>query len=105
FLSCFGALGWLCSFPTRRSSDLRAMLDFGMPMGPLRLLDEVGLDVAVHVAKTLSAAFPDRMRIPEVAAKLAEKGHLGRKSGSGLDRKSTRLNSSHVKISYAVFCL
>src|SRR5690606_39924409 len=27
------------------------------------------------------------------------------RSGGGLDRKSTRLNSSHVKISYAVFCL
>ena len=34
-----------------------AMLDFGMPMGPLRLVDEVGLDVASHVAQTLETAF------------------------------------------------
>ncbi len=60
-----------------------AMLDFGMPMGPLRLLDEVGLDVAMHVAKTLAAAFPDRMEIPKVVAKLLEGGHIGRKGGSG----------------------
>ncbi|MFT4177807.1 MAG: 3-hydroxyacyl-CoA dehydrogenase NAD-binding domain-containing protein [Luteolibacter sp.] len=61
----------------------RAMLDFGMPMGPLRLLDEVGLDVALHVARTLSATFPDRMHVPGIVEKLVEKGHLGRKSGSG----------------------
>src|SRR5436309_7554820 len=30
---------------------------------------------------------------------------LGKPAGELLDRKSTRLNSSHVKISYAVFCL
>lgn len=60
-----------------------AMLDFGMPMGPLRLLDEVGLDVAMHVAKTLAEAFPDRMEIPKVIVKLLEGGHVGRKGGSG----------------------
>ncbi len=60
-----------------------AMLDYGMPMGPLRLLDEVGLDVAVHVARTLAAAFPDRMRVPAIAGKLVEAGHLGRKTSRG----------------------
>lgn len=64
----------------------KEMLDFGMPMGPLRLLDEVGLDVAVHVARTLAAAFPGRMQVPEMAVKLVEKGHLGRKSGKGFYR-------------------
>ncbi|MFT3991322.1 MAG: 3-hydroxyacyl-CoA dehydrogenase NAD-binding domain-containing protein [Luteolibacter sp.] len=61
----------------------RAMLDYGMPMGPLRLLDEVGLDVALHVARTLATAFPERMNVPPVVERLAEKGNLGRKSGSG----------------------
>jgi 3-hydroxyacyl-CoA dehydrogenase/enoyl-CoA hydratase/3-hydroxybutyryl-CoA epimerase len=61
----------------------KAMLDFGMPMGPLRLLDEVGLDVAVHVARTLAAAFPGRMEVPKVVEKLLEAGHTGRKGGSG----------------------
>ena len=36
-----------------------AMLDFGMPMGPLRLTDEVGVVVAEDVAQTLAAAFPE----------------------------------------------
>ncbi|MGJ8643097.1 MAG: 3-hydroxyacyl-CoA dehydrogenase NAD-binding domain-containing protein [Luteolibacter sp.] len=61
----------------------KAMLDFGMPMGPLRLLDEVGLDVAMHVARTLAAAFPERMSLPTVVEKLLEAGHPGRKGGSG----------------------
>src|SRR5690606_41839757 len=34
-----------------------------------------------------------------------EPRHEGRADEAGVDRKSTRLNSSHVKISYAVFCL
>ncbi len=39
----------------------RIMLDFGMPMGPLRLMDEVGVDVGNHVARDLSARLPGSM--------------------------------------------
>ena len=60
-----------------------AMLDFGMPMGPLRLIDEVGLDVAAEVAATLSAAFPQWMSVPEILGKLIAAGFLGRKNGKG----------------------
>lgn len=60
-----------------------AMLDFGMPMGPLRLLDEVGLDVASHVAGTLIAAFPERMSMPPLMDNMIEAGYLGRKAGKG----------------------
>ncbi len=60
-----------------------AMLDFGMPMGPMRLLDEVGVDVALHVAQTLAAGFSDRMKVPAILGKMAEAGLLGRKNGRG----------------------
>ncbi len=60
-----------------------AMLDFGMPMGPLRLLDEVGLDVAMHVSSTMAEAFGDRFAAPPVLKRLVDKGLLGRKSGEG----------------------
>jgi 3-hydroxyacyl-CoA dehydrogenase/enoyl-CoA hydratase/3-hydroxybutyryl-CoA epimerase len=60
-----------------------AMLDFGMPMGPLRLTDEVGVDIALDVASTLAAAFPTRMRVPDVLPALQNAGMLGRKSGKG----------------------
>ncbi|HEY5704741.1 MAG TPA: 3-hydroxyacyl-CoA dehydrogenase NAD-binding domain-containing protein [Terrimicrobiaceae bacterium] len=60
-----------------------SMLDFGMPMGPLRLLDEVGLDVASDVAQTLCAAFPNRMQMPEIFPHLLEAAIKGRKGGEG----------------------
>jgi 3-hydroxyacyl-CoA dehydrogenase/enoyl-CoA hydratase/3-hydroxybutyryl-CoA epimerase len=60
-----------------------AMLDFGMPMGPLRLIDEVGLDVAEDVAATLAAAFPGHMHSPAVIKRMLTEGLLGKKSGRG----------------------
>ena len=60
-----------------------AMLDFGMPMGPLRLLDEIGLDVAMHVARTMEEAYGERMAAPAILSRLASAGHLGKKSGCG----------------------
>ncbi|MEQ1860793.1 MAG: 3-hydroxyacyl-CoA dehydrogenase NAD-binding domain-containing protein [Chthoniobacteraceae bacterium] len=60
-----------------------AMLDFGMPMGPLRLVDEVGIDIAADVATTLAGHFPDRMTVPPLLAKMIADGLLGRKSGRG----------------------
>lgn len=63
-----------------------AMLDFGMPMGPLRLLDEIGLDVAVHVSDTMVEAFGGRFAPPLLLADLVRAGHFGKKSGRGFYR-------------------
>ncbi|MFO1482698.1 MAG: 3-hydroxyacyl-CoA dehydrogenase NAD-binding domain-containing protein [Verrucomicrobiaceae bacterium] len=63
-----------------------AMLEFGMPMGPMRLLDEVGLDVAAHVAKTLARAFPDRFPNSDALDRFVAAGHLGKKTGEGFYR-------------------
>jgi 3-hydroxyacyl-CoA dehydrogenase/enoyl-CoA hydratase/3-hydroxybutyryl-CoA epimerase len=60
-----------------------SMLDFGMPMGPLRLIDEVGVDVSNHVAADLAGKFSDRMHCPEVLTKMLTDGLLGKKSGKG----------------------
>jgi 3-hydroxyacyl-CoA dehydrogenase/enoyl-CoA hydratase/3-hydroxybutyryl-CoA epimerase len=60
-----------------------AMLDFGMPMGPMRLLDEVGIDVALHVAKTLAEVYLDRMGLPGILGRMVQSNLLGRKTGSG----------------------
>ncbi|MEP6768465.1 MAG: 3-hydroxyacyl-CoA dehydrogenase NAD-binding domain-containing protein [Acidobacteriota bacterium] len=59
-----------------------AMTSFGMPVGPIALLDDVGLDVAVKAGEVLTAAFPDRMK-PAGQESLVARGRLGRKSGKG----------------------
>ncbi|MBM3987878.1 MAG: hypothetical protein FJ294_07975 [Planctomycetes bacterium] len=61
----------------------RAALDFGLPMGPLELLDEVGLDIAAHAAASLHAAYGERMRSSPLAGELVAAGHKGKKSGAG----------------------
>ncbi|MDF1823488.1 MAG: 3-hydroxyacyl-CoA dehydrogenase NAD-binding domain-containing protein [Verrucomicrobiales bacterium] len=60
-----------------------AMLDFGMPMGPIRLIDEVGLDVAAHVAVTMRESFGDRFELPRVLTRLVKEERFGRKVGHG----------------------
>ncbi|MBS1991303.1 MAG: enoyl-CoA hydratase/isomerase family protein [Cyanobacteria bacterium SZAS LIN-3] len=63
----------------------KAILNFGMPMGPVELMDYVGLDVVASVAGTLFAAHGERLALPEVdfVGKLVSQGWLGRKSGHG----------------------
>src|SRR5690606_41942821 len=97
-----GACPVLYSFPTRRSSDLPSVKLYGED------IEDPKGDV-FGVTKGLSTEFPGRV----VNSPLAEASILGLTIGQALagarpvalDRKSTRLNSSHVKNSYAVFCL
>ncbi len=67
-----------------------AFKNWGMPMGPLRLLDEIGIDVGHKVAHTLNEAYGERMNTGALFSKLTEynAAHadnplLGKKSGSG----------------------
>src|SRR5690606_41858492 len=78
FFESSGAPRHLHSFPTRRSSDL-------VPFAHAQQLSPPGVFCGLLYQEGRGSAYA-----------LAE---------SVLDRKSTRLNSSHVKISYAVFCL
>ncbi len=60
-----------------------ALTGFGFPVGPMTLLDEVGIDVGAKVAKVMHGAFGERMSVPEVMGKVIESGRLGRKNGKG----------------------
>ena len=57
----------------------RALTDFGMPMGPIELVDLVGLDVAMAAGKALTGAGTPPKRLSELVAA----GNLGKKSGRG----------------------
>ena len=61
-----------------------AMVDFGMPMGPMALLDEVGIDVAAKVAGILRERFGGRVEQCSVVETLYADHRLGKKGGKGL---------------------
>ena len=61
----------------------QAALNFGMPMGPCRLLDEVGLDVGVKVAKVMHDGLGERAKSSKMSSKMVEKGYLGKKTSKG----------------------
>src|SRR5699024_12138176 len=84
----------LPSFPTRRSSDLE---EVSLPES--RLTDEM----RARLAETVGEDFVRDDHATRVSH-AAGRSLPGRMGDAG-DRKSTRLNSSHVSISYAVFCL
>ncbi|HKI03041.1 MAG TPA: 3-hydroxyacyl-CoA dehydrogenase NAD-binding domain-containing protein [Thermoanaerobaculia bacterium] len=74
-----------------RIEDLdRAMLDWGMPVGPITLQDEVGIDVATKVAHILHDAFAERLPVPEWLDRVPESGRLGTKNGKGFYRYEGR---------------
>lgn len=78
--------GWLLADGASVEAIDGALISFGMPMGPLRVLDEVGLDVSRHVAEVLYEAFGDRMRPAPPLAALERTDRLGRKGGLGFYR-------------------
>jgi 3-hydroxyacyl-CoA dehydrogenase/enoyl-CoA hydratase/3-hydroxybutyryl-CoA epimerase len=62
----------------------KAMKAFGMPLGPLALLDEIGLDVAAKVIHVMREALGDRMNEPKLMGDIAALKILGKKGGKGI---------------------
>src|SRR5690606_42109492 len=85
----------LLPFPTRRSSDL---LPEPCRRGPARPLREEVLGCHAEVVVRVEEAAAARDDAMPIGVRVVSEGHV-------VDRKSTRLNSIHVKISSAVFCL
>jgi 3-hydroxyacyl-CoA dehydrogenase / enoyl-CoA hydratase / 3-hydroxybutyryl-CoA epimerase len=63
-----------------------AMMDWGFPVGPIVLLDEVGIDVGVKVAKIMHEKFGDRMTPPAAMESLIKDQRYGRKNSRGFYR-------------------
>jgi 3-hydroxybutyryl-CoA dehydrogenase len=71
-------------FATREDIDTAVSLGLGHPLGPLQLLDLIGLDTAVYVANVLFDEFKEPLFAPPPLLKrMVAAGRLGRKSGSG----------------------
>jgi 3-hydroxybutyryl-CoA dehydrogenase len=63
--------------------DRAIELGYGHPMGPLKLTDQVGLDVRLAIAEHLSRELGERFRPPQLLRRLVRAGKLGKKSGEG----------------------
>ncbi len=61
----------------------RALVDFGFPVGPITLMDEVGLDVGAKVGQVLLEAFGERLSPAASLARVVAAGRVGRKGGKG----------------------
>jgi 3-hydroxyacyl-CoA dehydrogenase/enoyl-CoA hydratase/3-hydroxybutyryl-CoA epimerase len=61
----------------------RALVDFGFPVGPITLMDEVGLDVGAKVGQVLLEAFGERLTPAASLARAVAAGRVGRKGGKG----------------------
>ncbi|MGH7718707.1 MAG: fatty acid oxidation complex subunit alpha FadJ, partial [Gemmatimonadaceae bacterium] len=61
----------------------RALVDFGFPVGPITLIDEVGLDVAGKAGAVMFEAFGERMQPAESLQRVLEAGRTGRKGRKG----------------------
>jgi 3-hydroxyacyl-CoA dehydrogenase/enoyl-CoA hydratase/3-hydroxybutyryl-CoA epimerase len=61
----------------------RALVEWGMPMGPLRLIDEIGVDITIDIGNTLEKAYGQRDHVPNMLLWLRDQQMLGRKTGAG----------------------
>ena len=69
---------------TKEDIDTGMELGCGMPMGPIKLADFVGLDTALHITEVLHEGLRDpKYAPPEMLKQLVKAGRLGRKSGAG----------------------
>ncbi|MBW3628719.1 MAG: enoyl-CoA hydratase/isomerase family protein [Gemmatimonadetes bacterium] len=80
----------------------RSMVEWGFPVGPITLFDEVGLDVAGKSGKILQEAFGDRVRPNDVLSRMIEDGRLGRKNGRGFYRYDGKKKGGPDESAYAL---
>lgn len=76
-------VGWLLEEGVSVEDIDAAMVDWGFPVGPAQLTDEVGIDVGAKIGKVMRAAFGDRLAAPAGFDKLIADDRKGRKNGRG----------------------
>jgi 3-hydroxyacyl-CoA dehydrogenase / enoyl-CoA hydratase / 3-hydroxybutyryl-CoA epimerase len=68
----------------------KAMVKFGFPVGPMQLLDEVGIDVGSKIGPILQAELGERFAPPAAFSKLIDDGRLGKKAKKGFYQYNTK---------------
>ena len=75
-----------------------ALAQWGMPMGPLRLIDEIGVDITVDIGNTLEKAYGRRDHVSAVLLWLRNGQMLGRKSGNGFYKYEGKTQSANESL-------
>src|SRR2546423_9362164 len=75
-----------------------SLLQWGMPMGPLRLIDEIGVDITVDIANTLENAYGKRDRVSKILREMQSAKLLGRKSGAGFYKYEGKSQTPNAEI-------
>ena len=61
----------------------KAFVKFGFPVGPMQLLDEVGIDIGAKISPILAAELGERFTAPQAFERLIDDGRLGKKANKG----------------------
>ncbi len=75
---------WLLADYADMADIDQALMQWGFPVGPVTLIDEVGIDVATKVGHVMENAFGKRAQAPHAVESLLKDGRKGRKNGRGL---------------------
>jgi 3-hydroxyacyl-CoA dehydrogenase / enoyl-CoA hydratase / 3-hydroxybutyryl-CoA epimerase len=75
-----------------------ALVKWGMPMGPLRLVDEIGVDITIDIGNTLEKAYGQRDHVSTVLLWLRDQQMLGRKTGAGFYKYEGKSQAPNEKL-------
>ncbi|MGB9098359.1 fatty acid oxidation complex subunit alpha FadJ [Erwinia sp.] len=81
----------------------RALVKFGFPVGPIQLLDEVGIDVGTHIMPVLEQAWGERFKTPEAFAAVLNDNRKGRKNGRGFYLYNRKTFSSKKSVDESIY--
>ena len=76
----------------------RALVEWGMPMGPLRLIDEIGVDISIDIGNTLEKTYGQRDHVPTVLLWLRDQQMLGRKTGAGFYKYEGKMQTPNESL-------
>jgi len=83
----------------------KALVSFGFPVGPMQLLDEVGIDIGSKIGPILQTELGDRFETPEAFDKLIQDGRLGKKASKGFYLYGSAAKKGKKQVDESIYTL